>query len=253
MAEVSDPWDEHAEWWRAGFTRGADPEYRDQILPLAVDLISPDAGDRVLDAGCGEGHVARRLAAAGAAVVGIDSSAAQIAAAGAAGADGPGWGTTRFARADIGSLPFAPASFDAACIVLVLEHAADLGGTVAELARVVRPGGRVVVFLNHPLFQTPDSGWVDDHILDEKYWRVGEYLNEVTTDEEVDRGVVLPFHHRPLSRYVNAFIDAGCRLVRLLEPPPPASFVALAPAYAQSTAIPRLAILVFERQLANQN
>ena len=43
---------------------------------------------------------------------------------------------------------------------------------------MLEPGGRFLLFLNHPLLQTPDSGWIDDQILDEQYWRVGPYLPE---------------------------------------------------------------------------
>ena len=48
----------------------------------------------------------------------------------------------------------------------------------ATYARVLQPGGRFLCFLNHPLLQAPGSGWIDDHILEEQYWRVGPYLVE---------------------------------------------------------------------------
>jgi SAM-dependent methyltransferase len=229
-------WDEHSTWWRSSVASGADPEYRDQILPLVTAAVG-DAAEVVLDAGCGEGQAARLLAATGACVHGCDVSALQIGAAHAAG-------DCLCTRASVDALPYADAAFDAIVCVLVLEHVADLDGCLRGFARVLRPGGRLVVVLNHPLVQTPDSGWVDDRILEECYWRVGAYLDEVRTDEEVDKGVVLPFHHRPLSRYVNGMIDAGLRIERLSEPPPPASFLDVAPSYAQSDAIPRIAVLV---------
>ena len=77
---------------------------------------------------------------------------------------------------------------------------------IDEVARVVRPGGRFVIFVNHPLFQTPGSGWVDDPVLDppEQYWRIGPYLPEAETVEEVEKGVHIRFLHRQLARYVNA-------------------------------------------------
>ena len=72
-----DLWEANAGWWQAGFTEGADPEYVEQILPLAADAL---AGARsVLDVGTGEGQVARLAMARGAErVVGIDPTAAQI-------------------------------------------------------------------------------------------------------------------------------------------------------------------------------
>ena len=63
-------WDEHAAWWQREFTGGVDPEYEEQIIPLAVAHL-PEA-TRVLDIGTGEGQVARVVAdATGATVVGL--------------------------------------------------------------------------------------------------------------------------------------------------------------------------------------
>ena len=92
---------------------------------------------------------------------------------------------------------------------LVFEHIREVDAAIAEVARVLVPGGRFLFFLNHPLLQTPNSGWIDDQILDppEQYWRIGPYLVEDETVEEVEKGVFIPFIHRPLSRYVNALVD----------------------------------------------
>ncbi len=49
---------------------------------------------------------------------------------------------------------------------LVFEHIEDVDDAIAEVGRVLEPGGRFLFFLNHPLLQTPNSGWIDDQILD---------------------------------------------------------------------------------------
>ena len=92
---------------------------------------------------------------------------------------------------------------------------------------MLRPGGRFAFFLNHPLLQTPNSGWIDDHMVDppEQYWRIGPYLVEDNSVEEVEKDVFIPFIHRPMSRYVNAMADAGLVLRRMLEPAPPPGFL----------------------------
>ena len=102
--------------------------------------------------------------------------------------------------------------------------------------------------LNHPLLQTPGSGWIDDHILEEQYWRVGPYLHDDVSLEELEPGVVLPFVHRPLGRYVNTMIESGLVLTRMDEPAPPPGFLARAPEYEAAASIPRLLVLVAERQ-----
>jgi SAM-dependent methyltransferase len=152
-----------------------------------------------------------------------------------------------YARAVAGALPFPSESFDAVIACLVFEHIDDAYGAIAEVGRVLRPGGRFLYFLNHPLLQAPGSGWIDDHILEEQYWRIGPYLTEDTTLEEVEKDVFLPFVHRPLSRYVNALADAGLVIRRMEEPPPPPGFLARAQEYRDAATIPRLLFLRLEK------
>ena len=233
-----DLWETHAGWWIDGFTAGADPEYEEQILPLAASELAGAA--RVLDVGCGDGQIGRLAVAGGArTVVGIDPTWNQLAAA-RERAGGP-----VYARAGAGALPFRPAQFDAVLASLVFEHIRDVDDAIAEVARVLVPGGRFCFFLNHPLLQTPNSGWIDDQFLDppEQYWRIGAYLVEDETVEEVEKGVFIPFVHRPLSRYVNALTASGLFVEWMHEPSPPPGFLALASEYADAATIPRLLYL----------
>jgi SAM-dependent methyltransferase len=234
-------WETHARWWQDAFTDGADAEYTEQILPLAAAHLV-GAVD-VLDVGTGEGQVARLAAAVDRVgrVVGVDFARAQLDVAVARG------GGPSYARAVAGALPFPPASFDAVVACLVFEHIDDADGAISEVGRVLRPGGRFLFFLNHPLLQAPGSGWIDDHILEEQYWRIGPYLVEDTSLEEVEKDVFLPFVHRPLSRYVNALAGAGMVIRRMEEPPPPPGFLARAQEYRDAATIPRLLFLRAEK------
>lgn len=242
MDAPDDDWERNAEWWQRGFTQGADPEYREQILPLAAEWLA--GYGRVLEVGTGEGQVARVVASLGAeAVVGLDPTRNQIVEAARRG------GGPRYARADAAHLAVRSEAFDAVVACLVFEHIDAVDEAVAEVARVLRPGGRFVFFLNHPLLQTPNSGWIDDHVLDppEQYWRIGPYLHEDVTTEEVERGVLIRFVHRPLSRYVNALAVNGLVIERMLEPAPPAGFLARATEYEDAASIPRLLVLITRR------
>jgi SAM-dependent methyltransferase len=236
-------WEDHAGWWQDGFTEGADPEYEEQILPLVRTHL---AGARsVLDVGCGEGQVARLALDGDATVaVGVDPTWAQVEVAQQRG------GGASYLRAGAAGLPFASGSFDAAVACLVFEHIRDVDDAIAEVARVLAPGGRFLFLLNHPLLQTPSSGWIDDQVLDppEQYWRIGPYLVEDETIEEVEKGVFIPFIHRPLSRYLNALAGAGLLLRRMEEPAPPPGFLARATEYAEAASIPRLLFVLLEKE-----
>lgn len=239
----ADLWEAHAEWWQREFTDGADPEYTEQIIPLILDWTA--GFDRILEVGTGEGQVARAMAAVhGATVVGVDPTANQIAEAVRRG------GGVEYHRAGAEDLPFEEASFDAVVCCLVFEHIDAVDAALAEVARVLRPGGRFVFCLNHPLLQTPGSGWIDDQMIDppEQYWRIGPYLLEQAVVEEVEKGVHIRFVHRPLSRYLNAMADVGLMLERMIEPAPPQGFIDRAPEYTEVTTIPRLLTLVARRR-----
>ena len=232
-------WNEHADWWIDGFTDGVDPEYEEQIIPLVGRELEAARG--LLDVGCGEGQLARAVKGQNPSVrvVGVDPTPRQIEVA----EDRGGGVDYHVAPAD--ALPFDDASFDAVLACLVFEHIDNLEGAIAEVARVLKPGGTFLFLLNHPLLQTPNSGWIDDQILDppEQYWRIGAYLEEAISFEEVEPGIKVRFVHRPLGRYVNALADAGLSIEKMHEPAPPQGFLDRSPDYANAATVPRLLAL----------
>jgi SAM-dependent methyltransferase len=248
MTADTDPWERHANWWRETFTNGADLEYELQILPLAASHL--EGARRVLDLGSGEGHLTRRVARRGERpeiVVGLEPSVAQLANAVAEEATASRKGGPRYVRGAGERLPFRDGAFDGVVCCLVIEHALDPDALLAEAVRVLAAGGRFILLVNHPMFQGTGSGFVDDQILGEHYWRVGPYLREEVVEEEVDPGVRLAFAHRPLSRYVNPVTALGCVLTRLEEPEPPLAFLEGSVDLELELAIPRLLLLRFER------
>jgi SAM-dependent methyltransferase len=232
-------WEQHAGWWQAGFTEGADPEYEEQVLPLVEHHL--EGARRVLDVGCGEGQVSRQVARTGARAMGIDPASSQIHAAHRRG------GGAAFVRARAEQLPCANAAFDGVVLCMALEHVDPFESAIHEIARVLMPGGRFLLVLVHPLLQVPGSGWVDDVGLDEQYWRVGAYLREDVVIDEVAPGIHLEFVHRPLSRYVHVMGRAGLLVEDMVEPSPPPRVLTETGGFTDAASIPRLMLLCARR------
>lgn len=116
-----------------------DPRWRRAL----VDVVAPAAGERILDVATGTGMVAAELLRrANCTVVGLDQSTEMLAGARARFA-GAGGEPVELVEGQAEALPFADASFDALTFTYLLRYVDDPPATVRELARVVRPGGRV--------------------------------------------------------------------------------------------------------------
>jgi len=110
------------------------------------ELVAPAAGDRVLDLGCAAGAIAHHLAQWGCETVGVDSAPEAIAKAGELFRD------QTFVLADVASLPFDDRSFDKAVAADFVEHLDDetFGQMLAEVRRVLRPGGTLSIYTPNP-------------------------------------------------------------------------------------------------------
>jgi demethylmenaquinone methyltransferase / 2-methoxy-6-polyprenyl-1,4-benzoquinol methylase len=133
------------DWMGAALSFGQDPRWRRRL----VAEMAPAPDQRILDVATGTGMVAFELAARGADVVGLDQSEAMLGAArrrlagstDRAGHDGAG--RISFIRGEAERLPFAAGEFDALTFTYLLRYVDDQAATMRELARVVKPGGRI--------------------------------------------------------------------------------------------------------------
>lgn len=148
-------WDEQAERYEEA--RVHDPGYT-ATVDAAIEALSARPGELVLDAGCGTGLAARRLAAAGVRVVGLDLSLRSLLRLRRV-ADPPAAGLV---RGDLAALPFAEATFDRVLSANALQHVPGeqrQRQCLAELARVARPGARVVITAHNYSIPKRRAGW----------------------------------------------------------------------------------------------
>jgi ubiquinone/menaquinone biosynthesis C-methylase UbiE len=159
--------------------------------PAVWSLLAELPLGRAVDAACGTGRHTRRLAELGHDVLGVDTTRAML---DRARATAP---RARFVIGDLRALPVAPASVDLVTCSLALDHAPDLLTPVAEMARVVRPGGRVIISDVHPVLSA---------------------LGIAAFFRAEDGSTAFVRNHRHLlGEYLDAFAAAGLEVCRCLE------------------------------------
>jgi ubiquinone/menaquinone biosynthesis C-methylase UbiE len=178
---------------------------RPEMIRLAGDV----AGLKVLDAGCGSGPLLEALRAKNAVVSGFDLSPAMVQLA------RQRLGEDADVRvADLGApLPFPDDAFDLVAASLSLHYLEDWTSALAELRRVLKSGGRLIVSIIHPAVYAIVYPEAD-------YFALTQY----SEDYDFGEGTVwMTYWHRPLQDVINTFIDAGFRIKMVTEPPPAAN------------------------------
>ncbi len=216
-----DWWDRNADEYQSdhgAFLGDADfvwgPEGLDEA---AAGLLGPAAalrGARVLEIGCGAAQCSRWLAARGARPVALDLSFRQLQHARRIDDDG-----FPLLQADACGLPFAGASFDLACSAYGgVPFVADSALVMREVARVLRPGGRWVFSVTHPVrWAFPDEPGPEGLTAGASYFDRTPYV-----EQDDDGHAVYVEHHRTLGDRVREIAAAGLRLTDLVEPEWPA-------------------------------
>lgn len=205
-------WRQSADAWVTDVRRGEEFSRRFVLDGPMLAHVRAGGFARALDVGCGEGRFCRMLRDEGVAAVGIDPTVALLAAARAADPAGD----YREGRAE--ALPFAEASFDLVVSYLTLIDIPDAAAAIAEMARVLAPGGTLLI-ANLTSFNTaaaqPDgsTGRVGDKVV------VCGYMDERAV-WAAWRGIRVRNWHRPLSTYMRLLLGAGLVLTDFQEPEP---------------------------------
>lgn len=210
---MSDGWDVSAEAWIASQGEEGDFGRRWVMDAPMMERVRLRPYRNALDVGCGEGRFCRMLKAEGIAVAGIDPTAALIDHARSLDADSD----YRVEKAE--ALSFEDGTFDLVVSYLSLIDIPDLRTAIAEMARVLKPGGRLLI-ANLAAYNSAadanDLGWTTladgrrahamDHYLEEKVGWIAW------------KGIRIQNWHRPLSTYMTLLLEQGLILTHFDEP-----------------------------------
>lgn len=171
-------------------------------------LVGSVSGRTVLDLSCGEGRLSRWLAVHGAYVTGVDSSVEVIEIAREREANEPHG--ISYLVSDAADLYMVDDStFDDVICHLSLDHFENLSAVIAEVARIIRLGGRFIFSVEHPCFDSRIAASLQGS---------ADGLQPDYFAEGMRPGLCGLVHHRTLAAYINAVAARGFTVRRIVEP-----------------------------------
>ena len=222
-------WSDIADWYDQLVGEGGSEYHQHVVLPGVIRLLKPEPGQRVLDAACGQGVLARLLASKGVRVTGFDASKELVQAA----------------REHSDKLPdaqiklveylvldaakkfgqFLPqAAFDSAACVLAIQNIHPIQPLCEGIANSLKIGGKFVIAMMHPAFRGPkESHWEWDADAQVQYRRVDRYLIPRKAPIVAHPGRKLSHYtwsfHKPIESYVKSLRNAGLLIDAIEEWP----------------------------------
>ena len=195
------------------------------LNPHVLRLLGDVRGRRILDAGAGQGYFSRMLAARGARVVALEPASRLRSYAEQREGESPQG--IEFMADDLTKVALGP-TFDAVVANMVLLSIPDWEVALRSCVGALVPGGQLIFTIEHPCLDDGGSYFVER--LQPRRW--------------------VPDYHRPLSAYVNAFIESGCVLDGLAEPALDAALIGTDPAATTELARRPHYLVVHGRRLA---
>ncbi len=203
MAGRTSPYDEYATEYAEHISDQHEEDFsfiRHLLIPHLLAYAGDVAGRRVLDAGCGEGHIARMLAQRGAEVTAVDLAPRLLTIA---QERDPGTSTTYLVHDLSRPLPQYHEFFDLVVSNLVLPDVDDYCGYIATLGDVLKPGGRAVLSLLNPYRA----------VFDERVRNYFESGQGIRAYRGLARwGIHTYYYHRTLEEYITTFQESGLLL-----------------------------------------
>ncbi len=210
---MSNGWENSASAWIAAQGERGDFGREHVLDPVMMERLSGRRFERALDVGCGEGRFCRVLKSENIPYVGIDPTEELVSHARRRDPDGD----YQIARAE--NLPFARESFDLVVSYLTLLDIADFRAGLREMARVLKPGGTLLIANLNSFITSCSTGWIKDQDGSRLYYPVDRYLEEFP-EWVAWSGIRIENWHRPLASYMRQLLELGLTLTFFDEPQP---------------------------------
>jgi 2-polyprenyl-3-methyl-5-hydroxy-6-metoxy-1,4-benzoquinol methylase len=199
-------WTEKADYVVEKFTEQGD-FYRQHVLnPALFSLLGDVKGKTILDAGSGEGYLARMLSKQGAKVTAVEPAEGLITHA-LEREKKENLGIT-YIKADLSKWDAVPNSFDIVVSNMVFMDIPDYQSAIRNCISALKSKGLFIFSISHPCFDIKGH-WEED----KPYVQVTDYFSEYN----IQNYIGYSFHHM-LSAYVNFLIEQGCSIAKMLEP-----------------------------------
>jgi 2-polyprenyl-3-methyl-5-hydroxy-6-metoxy-1,4-benzoquinol methylase len=225
--EVSEIWNRNADFWDERMGEGND-FHKSLIEPCQLRFLSITAGDVVLDAACGNGQFARKMADLGAQIIAVDTAKRMIenARKRSAGYEG----RIEYSVIDCTDsqklLTLGERRFDHVICTMALMDMAEIEPLISASAKLLKSGGDFIFSLVHPCFnsgmtkQGMERHDIGGQLVEEYFVRASRYSQPITTRGLAMQGQPVPqfYFHRSLSDLFQAFFSAGFVLDGLAEP-----------------------------------
>lgn len=212
-AKTDRGWDPVAAWYDKLVGESGSDYHQAVILPAALRMLAPQAGESIVDVCCGQGVLAKPLLEKGIGrFTGVDASPRLIEAAKSRHGNDP---RVSWVIADVCQPgPWADGTHDAAACLMAVHDVPDAVAMFSNISRALKPGGRALFIFMHPCFRIPKQthwGWDNDQKI--QFRRIDRYGTPleipITTHPGKDSGEQTAFHHRPLSDLLTSMGKGG--------------------------------------------
>lgn len=206
-------WEEIADVWDEGIGEEGDIRHKMVVNPSVFEFLGDLSGKLVLDAGCGNGYLSRRMAKTASKVVAVDFTERLIEKATIRGKN---YSNIEYRIENIENLSFTDRFFDVALCNMVLMDLENIDKAIKELARVIKVNGNIIISTQHPCFENAHK---DYPLRDINKKEIGRVVTDYFTEGlVVDTYEGFPHYHWTLSHYLNVFSINNLHLIEAREP-----------------------------------